>query len=112
MPFADRFSETSVAKVVDYLAATDDQTAELKADVQRTEYLAKLAEAFAYKALSVGTVEDKKAEAKMSKDVQAAWDMHFIAIAKYEKARATRERGNMIFEGWRSANANRRQGAI
>lgn len=112
VPFAQRFSETSVAKVVDHLAATDNDTAELKANVQRTEYLAKLAEAFAYKAISVGSVEDRKAEAKMDRGVQDKWEEHFLAIAAYEKARAMRERGQMIFEGWRSASANRRQANV
>ena len=112
VPFNERFSETAVARVVDYLAATDDATAELKANVQRTEHLAKLAEAFAYKSIAVGSVEDKKAEAKMQKSVQDAWDTHFSAIAAYEKARATRERGQMIFEGWRTASSNKRQGLV
>lgn len=112
MPFEERFSETAVAKVIDYLSSTDDTCAELKADVQRTEYLAKLAEAFAYKAISVGSVEDRKAEAKMDRGVQEKWETHFKAVAAYEKSRATRERGNMIFDGWRSANANRRQGSV
>lgn len=111
IPFDARFSETAVAKVVDYLAATDDATAELKADVQRTKYLAELSEAFAFKALTVGSVADKQAEVQMDRGVQAKWELHFQALARYEKARATRERGQMIFEGWRSASANRRQAA-
>jgi predicted RNA-binding protein with PIN domain len=112
VPFADRFSETSVAKVVDYLAANDDSCAELKADVARTKYLAELAEYFAFKGLTVGTVADKQAEAQMDKSVQEKWELHFKAIAAYEKARAIRERGQMIFEGWRSASANRRQANV
>jgi hypothetical protein len=112
MKFEDRFSEDMVAKVVDHLAATDDATAELKANVARTKYLAELAEAFAFKGISVGSVADREAEAQMNKDVQTAWEAHFQAIAKYEKARATRERGQMIFEGFRSASANRRQANV
>ena len=112
MDFKDRFSEEMVAKVVDHLAATDDATAELKADVARTKYLAELSEAFAFKSITVGSVADKQAEAQMSPDVQAKWEIHFKAVAAYEKARATRERGQMIFEGWRSASANRRQANV
>jgi hypothetical protein len=110
--FEDWFNEDRVAAVMNHLATTDDETADLKAGVQRTEFLAKLAEAFAYKAISVGSVEDKKAEAKMSPKVQEAWETHFKAIADYEKARAKRARGDMVFEGWRSRSANRRQGAM
>jgi hypothetical protein len=112
MDFKDRFSEEMVAKVVDHLAATDDATAELKADVARTKYLAELSEAFSFKSITVGSVADKQAEVQMDRTVQERWELHFKAIAKYEKARAARERGQMIFEGWRSASANRRQGQV
>jgi hypothetical protein len=110
--FNERFSETAVARVVDYLAATDDATAELKADVQRTKYLAELAEAFAFKSLTVGGVADKQAEVQMDPGVQKKWEAHFAAVAAYEKARATRERGQLIFEGWRTASSNKRQGMV
>jgi len=112
IPFDARFSETAVARVVDYLAATDDATAELKADVQRTKYLAELAEAFAFKSLTVGGVADKQAEVQMDPAVQKKWEAHFVAVAAYEKARATRERGQLIFEGWRTASSNKRQGMV
>jgi hypothetical protein len=111
VPFAERFSETAVGVVVDYLSANDDLCAELKADVARTKYLAELAEAFAFKSLSSGSVADKQAEVQLNKEVQARWEQHFKAIAAYEKARATRERGEMIFQGWRTASSNRRQGS-
>ena len=112
MNFSDRFSEDTVAKVVDYMQATDDATAELKAQVARSKYLAELSEAFAFKALSVGSIPDKQAEVQMDPTVQAKWELHFQAIAAYEKARATRERGQLIFDGWRTASSNKRQGMV
>jgi hypothetical protein len=110
--FDDHVSETRIGKVLDYLSATDESCAGLKADVQRTEFLAKLAEAFAYKAISVGSVEDKKAEAKLSKEVQEKWETHFKAIAAYETVRARREHGQLLVELFRTHAANQRKGNI
>ena len=112
MKFDDHVSETRIGKVLDYLGATDESCAGLRADVQRTEFLAKLAEAFAYKAISVGSVEDKKAEAKLSKEVQEKWETHFKAIAAYEVVRSRREHAALLCDIWRTHAANMRKGNV
>jgi hypothetical protein len=98
-------------KSLTYLATTDASCAELKANVARSEYLAKLAEAIAFKTAD-GTVEEKKARAKISEESQKAWDRHFTAIAEYEKVRAKRETEVLVVDVWRSMNANRRVGNV
>lgn len=110
--FEEHMSEKRIAQMLDYLAATDERCASLKANVARTEYLAKLQEAMAYKAIDNGSIEDRKAEAKMSPTVQKAWDGHFKAVAAYEKVRARRGHAMTLTELWRSWNANRRQGQV
>ena len=112
MKLDDIVNETKVAAALQYLAGSDESFANLKADVQKSEYLAKLEEAMAFKSISVGTVNDKQAEAKMSPTVQKRWDAHFVAVASYEKVRATRERAVLTTELWRSLNANRRVGNV
>jgi hypothetical protein len=112
MPFGEHVSETRIGRVLDYLGSTDESCAGLKADVQRTEFLAKLAEAFAYKAIAVGTVDDKRAEARMDKGVQEKWETHFKAIAAYETVRARREHAQLLVELFRTHAANQRKGNI
>lgn len=94
-----------------FLSTTDYKCADLKASVARTEYMAKLQEAFAYKASS-GTVEERKAEAKMDDTSQKRWDVHFSAITEYEQIRAKRETEALVVEVWRSLGANRRAGQV
>ncbi len=103
-------SDDRVSKALEYLASTDEKFAEAKVATSRTEYMAKLAEAMAFKSVQVGSVEDKKAEAKMSKSVMQAWDTHYAAVIAYERLRASRERAVLLVDLWRSVNANRRQG--
>ena len=110
--FAEHMDEATIGKVLDYLAATDEKSAELKMEVQKSKYLAELAEAFALKSITVGSIPEKQAEVQMNKDVQGKWDAHFKAIAAYEKVRARREHGMLLTELWRSWNANRRVGNV
>lgn len=110
--FAQHMDEATIGKVLDYLASTDEKSADLKMQVQRTKYLAELAESFAFKAISVGSVADKQAEVQLDKTVQGKWADHFKAVVAYERVRARREHGMLLTELWRSWNANRRQGQV
>jgi hypothetical protein len=112
MKFDAHVSEERIGKVLDYLGSTDESCAELKANVARTEYMAKLQEAMAYKAIPAGSVEDKKAEAKMNPQAQADWLAHFLAIGEYEKVRARREHAQLLVELFRTHAANQRKGNI
>lgn len=95
-----------------YLARTDDEIAEAKAVVARSEYLAKLREAFAFKTAEGDTVRDREVVAKTDAEAQEAWNRHFMAVVDYEKLRAKRERAVLTVDVWRSENASRRQGQI
>jgi hypothetical protein len=112
LPVSELLSESRVTDALHYLANSDELVAQLKTNSARTEYLAKLQEAMAYKAIQVGSVEDKKSEAKMQPQAIAAWNAHFEAVTEYEKVRARREREVLVIDVWRSINANRRVGNV
>lgn len=101
--------EDRLSKSLTYLATTDAECAALKANVARTEYLAKRHEALVFQ-IADGSIEARKAEAKASGEVATKWEEHFKAIEAYEAVRAKRETEAIVVDTWRSMNANRRQG--
>jgi hypothetical protein len=102
-------SDDELSEQMTYLAETDSACAERKANVARTEYLAKVAEALAFK-LADGNNEERKADARTSSTVGDAWSKHFVAIQQYEEMRAKRERAILTVEVYRTESANRRRG--
>jgi hypothetical protein len=107
----DHFSDENRDRAMEYLAETDELAASLKANEVRTEYLAKVAEALAFR-MCEGSVEAKKAEAKTMPNVLEAWKEHFQAIQDYELVKAKRARAVLVVDTWRSVNANRRAGNV
>lgn len=94
-----------------FLATTDLEIASWKGQMLRTEYMAKVAEAMAFKALE-GGVEERRQAARTIPEVQAKWEEHWDTVVKYENLRARRERAVLTVELWRSVNASRRQGQM
>jgi hypothetical protein len=95
---------------MEYLSLSDVESAELKSNVARTEYLAKVAEALSFQ-IAEGSVEAKKCEARVSPGVREAWEKHFSAIQAYEIVRARRQRAELVVDIYRTQSANRRQAA-
>lgn len=104
-------TEQRVDAALSYLATTDRECAAWKGTVLRTEHMAKVAEALAYKSLE-GSVEDRKQGARLDENVKKAWDEHFNAVVQYETVRARREREALIVDLYRTESANRRQGNV
>ncbi len=104
-------SEDRLEKALSYLAQTDEACAEAKAHVLRTEHLAKVAEALAFKATE-GPVELRKQIARLAGPSREAWEAHFQAVVAYETLRAKREKEVLVIETWRSLNANQRKGNV
>lgn len=102
--------ETKLERAMNYLAETDEVGAELKTNVARSEYMAKVAESMAFNLLE-GPMEARKHEARVAGAVKEAWESHFKAMQAYEVVRARRERAVLTVDVWRSQNANRRQAA-
>jgi 23S rRNA U2552 (ribose-2'-O)-methylase RlmE/FtsJ len=107
-------TETRLEKALRFLAETDSEYAALKSDMLRSEYLAKTAEALAFKHLKAegGGVEECKQSARLSEAVQAAWEKHFSAVQAFEEIRARRERETIVIDVWRSLESSRRAGLV
>jgi autonomous glycyl radical cofactor GrcA len=102
--------EIKLEKAMNYLAMTDQECAEAKANVARTEFMAKVTEALSFK-MAEGNIEARKAEARVSPGVREAWEAHFKAIESYEVIRARRQRAELVVDIYRTQSANRRQAA-
>ena len=104
-------TDDRLTRALTYLSQTDEECAELKANVARTEYLAKLRESSGFLTAD-GNIEERKASAKQDSTVQTYWEEHFKAVAAYEAVRAKRELEALIVDVWRTTSANRRQGSM
>ena len=94
-----------------YLVDTDNLSGDLKAEVARKEYAAKLARARIF-LMSEGSVEARKAQAEVSADVQAAEEELAKAIVADTRTQARRKTEVLVIDTWRSQNANRRVGNL
>lgn len=101
--------EERMSRALAFLAETDAEFADCRVSVLRTEYLMEVAESLAFKLLE-GGVEERKKAAKTMPEVQTKFEEHMVAVRHYEFLRARRKRAELIFEMYRSLNANRRQG--
>lgn len=104
-------SEDRLQRALTFLATSDEQAAEMKADVARKEYLCKLARSREFLSAE-GSVEARKATAEISDSVQLAEDMLATAIVEFEKLRCKRITETLVVEVWRSVSANKRVGNI
>jgi hypothetical protein len=103
-------SEDRLQKAMTFLAESDEQAAILKTDVERREYLKKRTRAIEFLAAS-GNVEERKAKAETSSEVENMEHDYCNALQRYEHIAAKRKTESLIVEVWRSVNANRRQGS-
>lgn len=99
------------SKALHYLADTDEECAVLKTDVQRKEYALDLAKRRVF-LVADGNIEERKARAECSPDVQTAIAAHLDALVAFERVKAKRATEAMIVDTWRSVNANRRSGNV
>lgn len=104
-------SDTRLEQAMHYLATTDAESAELKGNVARAEYVCKSARARALLCSEEKTVESRKADAETSQLVKEAEDEYAKALVASEKIRAKRTTEALVVEVWRSLQANRRAAA-
>jgi len=102
-------TEDRLQKALTYLAETDEELAQLKANVERAEYLKKRVRAAVFLSAS-GPVEERKAKAEVSQEVENIERDYTRALVAYEHIAAKRKTEALIVDVWRSINANRRQG--
>lgn len=101
-------SDERMEKAMRYLAETDAKSAVLKADVARHEYIKKRKRAIVFLS-ATGSVEERKAKAEVSDEVEKAENDYTKALEESEAIGAKRKTESLIVEVWRSCNANRRQ---
>lgn len=94
-----------------YLATTDSEYGELRAEVERSEYMVKTQRSFAFLAAD-GNNEERKAHADTDPKVLEAQERHVGAISQFEKVRAKRQTEAILIETWRSQESSRRQGQL
>ena len=104
-------SEERLEQALIYLSSTDEEAAELKADVERTEYKAKAMKAAIFSHLE-GTVADREAKAMTNPDVGKAYEAHFKAIRDYQAVANKRVLETLVVDVYRTISANRRVGNV
>lgn len=100
-------SDSRAEKSMVYLAETDELAATLRADMERSEYVAKAKESAVFK-IADGTVADRQAFAKTHPEVEAAYSEHFDAAKAYWAVANKRSTEGLVLEVWRTIQANRR----
>jgi hypothetical protein len=104
-------SDDRLQQALVFLSETDSSAAELKTDVERKHWIMKKVEAMMY-IHSDGAVEMRKAQSKVSKEVEDATDAWLTALAESEKVVNKRKTEALITEIYRTESANRRSGGI
>ena len=91
-----------------FLAETDEPYAQAKADLLRSEILAKRVRARLFMA-GEGSVEARKAAAEAHSEAIAADDALVAATLTFEALKARRSRAEIVIDVWRSVEASRRK---
>jgi macrodomain Ter protein organizer (MatP/YcbG family) len=103
---------SDVEKALQFLAETDEENANAKANVEFQKHKAKTAYAVEFVASPQNTVSAREAEAQTSSLYQAAQRAHRDATFAAELIRTRRKHAELQVEVWRSINAGRRAGQI
>ena len=100
-------SQERMEKALTYLAETDEPLAKLKTDAERYEYVAKKVRSSIF-LHSEGTVADRQASADVSEEYANAMRDYFRARNDSLAMENKRKTESLVYEAWRSINANRR----
>jgi hypothetical protein len=91
-----------------YLAETDEEYANEKAQVERSEILRKRVRARIFLAAS-GTVAERERTAEVSAEAERADDDYCTSMRLYETLRAKRQRAEIVIDVFRTLEASRRK---
>ena len=98
-------------KALSYLAETDETCAQLRADMERSEFKAKAIRDALFMRLT-GTVAERTAQAGASDEYGEAMNRYFDYLAAFEHVKNRRSTEAIVCECWRSVNSNRKQGIV
>lgn len=102
-------SESRLEKAMSYLATTDEEAAQLLADMERAEFKAKAVRDALIKH-GEGGLGERTAAAGCAPEYAAAMDAYFAAVRAFNAVKNKRQTEATVVDVWRSINANRRQG--
>ena len=102
-------SRDKLESALNYLAETDEEYAQEKAQVERSEILRKRVRARVF-LTSTGTVAERDKLAEVSPDAEQADDDYCKSITLYETLRAKRQRAEIVIDCWRTLESSRRKG--
>lgn len=102
-------SEAKLEKALNFLAESDAEYAQKKADLERSEIFRKRVRARLF-LVSEGTVADRNAIAETGQDSEAADEGYLGCLKVFETLRAQRQRAEIVIDVWRSLEASRRRG--
>jgi hypothetical protein len=105
-------SNDRLEKAMTYLANSDEDAAQLRADAERAEFKARAIKdaVFLHNPDSLKTVAEREAFAGSCDPYKSAMAEYFELLAKSEAVRNKRTTESLVVDVWRSINANRRQG--
>ena len=101
-------SEQQLENALRFLADSDAEFAQEKAELERSEIRRKRARARVF-LIASGNVEERKATAETSPDVEQADDAYIASVKAFETLKAKRERADIVVGVWRSIEASRRK---
>jgi hypothetical protein len=102
-------SDKRLEQALTYLSETDQEAAELTANVERIEFRAKAIKDAIF-LHEEGTVADRAAKAGSHTDYNIAMSAYFAALQQAQAVKNKRQTEVIFVDVWRSMNANRRQG--
>lgn len=103
-------SDDRLTKAMTFLAETDEEAADLRANMEKMEHKAKAVKDTVFKHLQ-GTVADRQAAAGCSDEYGAAMNEYFDALRMYEYVRNKRQTEAIVIDVYRTQAANRRVSA-
>jgi alpha-galactosidase len=101
-------TQERMEQAMTYLAQTDHEYAEQKAELERSEIFRKRTRATVFLTVD-GTVAERQAKAEIHNNVTDSDDRYIQCVKLFETLKARRERAEIVIDVWRSLNAARRK---
>ena len=101
-------SVDKLESALEFLALSDHDYANEKAELERAAIRCKRCRARAFLMADGGNVETRKAQAEVNLEVQAADDDYCKSVALFEHLKAKRERAEIVVRVWQSLESTRR----
>lgn len=100
-------TDADIENALTFLDETSDSIAHAKAELERSDILAKRVRERMFLSTE-GTVAERKANAEIHADVATADERHLQAIVMYESLKAKRELRGIQIDVWRTQSASQR----